>query len=199
MAFINEIFYNRFDMESPFLCNVAECKGACCFIEGEFGAPLKFEEVKEITETLPYIVDRIPSDSRKVIEDEGPIVLHNGVFFTNVVNRGKCVFAFFENGNARCSFEQAFLEGKINFRKPISCQLFPIREYKFAFTELVYIQIPECKSAITNGKQHNSPLYRTLKDALIRRFGEQWYSQLVATIENQKSYNSFQDKLEKRI
>lgn len=193
MTFLNEIFYNRFDMESPFLCNVEECKGACCFIEGEFGAPLKPEEVQEITEALPYILNKIPFDSRKVIDYEGPIVFHNGIYFTNVVNRGKCVFAFFENGNARCSFEQAFFEGNINFRKPISCQLFPIREYKFTFTELVYVQIPECKTAIANGKRHNSPLYKTLKDALIRRFGEQWYNQLVETIENPKSHNSFSE------
>lgn len=195
MSLINGIIYNKFDLNSPFLCNVDECKGACCFIEGEFGAPLKPEEVEEITKALPFALQKIPSKSRQIINDEGAIVQHRSVFFTNVVNQRECVFAFFENGKARCSFEQAYFEGKINFRKPISCQLFPIREYKLALTELVYVQIPECKTAIVNGKLQNSPLYRTLKDALIRRFGEQWYNKLVATIEDTNSNNNVQNKL----
>jgi hypothetical protein len=178
MPLLNGVLYSINDLMSPFKCNVEICKGACCFIEGEFGAPLKPSEVKIIEQSLPVIWDLLPETSKNVIKSKGWLIKSNGKLYTNVVNNKECVFAFFENQIARCAFEKAFLERKITFRKPISCHLFPLREYSFFFTELVYVKIPECQTAIENGEKTSTPLIRSVQDALIRRFGTQWFNNL---------------------
>ncbi len=173
------VLYSTNDMLAPFRCNVSRCRGACCFIEGSLGAPLKHEEIEVIELLLPEVWDLIPEGSKKIIESSNWFIKQEGKYYTNVVDGKECVFAFFENGIARCSFERKYFEGKIGFRKPISCHLFPIREYSFFFTELVYVKIAECKSAIERGIQEEVPLVFSLKEALVRRFGEVWYRNLV--------------------
>ncbi|MEJ5286666.1 MAG: hypothetical protein CH6_0387 [Candidatus Kapaibacterium sp.] len=173
------ILFNRKDMLSPFKCDVSRCRGACCFIEGELGAPLKAKELEIIDNVLPEVWDLIPDKSKEIVKTSGWYIKTDGKYYTNVVNRKECVFAFFENGIARCSFERRYFEGKIKFRKPISCHLFPLREYSFFFTELVYVKIPECETARETGFAEDIPLVLSLKEALIRRFGERWFSNLL--------------------
>lgn len=179
MSLLEGVIYNVNDLNSPFRCNVKICKGACCFIEGSLGAPLKSNELELIEKSLSKIWEMLPETSRNVIQSKGWYLKNKGNFYTNVVNNKECVFLFFENGVGRCAFERAFFENKIQFRKPISCHLFPLREYSFFLTELVYVKIPECKSAVENGMITSTPLLVSLKDALIRRFGKRWYNNLI--------------------
>ncbi len=189
MAIYSGVLLNENDLTSPFLCDVQKCKGACCFIEGELGAPLKNEEVSTINSLIPKILHLLPQTSVKVIKEQGGVIRYNNKYFTNVLNNRECVFAFFENGIARCAFEYEYLRGEINFRKPISCHLFPIREYTFLFTELVYVKLPECRDGIACGIENEQPLYVSLKEALVRRFGEEWYKGLEKKLNN--SNNNF--------
>jgi len=189
MSLLEGVLYSLNDLISPFKCNVETCKGACCFIEGKFGAPLKPYEINKIENSIPAIWDLLPVSSKKVINSQGWLLKNNGKLFTNVVNNKECVFVYFENQIARCAFEKAYLENKIQFRKPISCHLFPIREYSFFFTQLVYVKIPECQSAIENGKITSTPLYCSVQDALIRRFGAQWFDNLKNSISKAAYFN----------
>lgn len=186
MPILDGVVFNTKDMLSPFLCDVKQCKGACCFIEGELGAPLKHNELKQIDTILPEIWDLLPTKSKEVITREGWWKKRNGQYYTNVVENRECVFVYFENEIARCSIERRFHEGIIQFRKPISCHLFPFREYSFFFSELVYVKIPECNAAIEKGIEEGVPLYVSLKDALIRRFGQHWYNKFVSQEINTK-------------
>lgn len=188
MPIVDGVLFSKKDMLSPFQCDLERCKGACCFIEGELGAPLKHNEISQINSLLKFIWDLLPQKSKEVIYQSGWWIKRNGQYYTNVVNKRECVFAFFENGIARCSIEKLYHEGKISFRKPISCHLFPFREHSFFFSELVYVKIPECENAIEKGIQENVPLFVSLKEALVRRFGQKWYKNLLeneinATIE----------------
>ncbi|MGQ9820106.1 MAG: DUF3109 family protein [Candidatus Kapaibacteriales bacterium] len=194
MISVEGIIINQRDLQSPFLCDTKKCRGACCFIEGELGAPLKMSELKIIESNFPKIQHLLPVRSLEIIEKEGPFVKNMNTYYTNVVNRKECVFAFFENGVARCAFETAYNQGLIDFRKPISCHLFPLREYQFSQIELVYTRINECKSAIENGKEKNIALIETLKEALIRRFGQPWFEQLHHALNCLQISNNFGGK-----
>lgn len=179
MPILEGVVFNAKDMLAPFHCDVQRCKGACCFIEGELGAPLARNEIDKIESILPEIWDLIPEKSKEIIRKQNWWIKSNGKYYTNVVDKRECVFVYFENGIARCAIETKYHQNKINFRKPISCHLFPLREYSFFFSEIIYVKIPECQSGIENGQKLNIPLYKSLKDALIRRFGEKWYNNLV--------------------
>lgn len=194
MISIDGVIINQRDLKSPFLCDTKKCKGACCFIEGELGAPLKLSELKTIEANFLKIQHLLPKKSLEVIEKEGYFVKHINSFYTNVVNRKECVFAFFENGVARCAFETAYNQGLIDFRKPISCHLFPLRENQFLLTELVYVRINECKTAIENGKEKNVLLVETLKEALVRRFGQKWVENLYQVLHYLPIANNFGGK-----
>ncbi len=193
MSLLEGVIYNINELRSPFRCDVEICKGACCFIEGSLGAPLKQSELEPIEKSIPKIWEMLPETSRKVIQSKGWFLKDKGNFYTNVVNNKECVFLFFENGVGRCAFERAFFENKIQFRKPISCHLFPLREYSYFFTEIIYVKIPECKSAIENGLMTSTPLLVSLKDALIRRFGQRWYNNLINSESSSPSIETIDD------
>lgn len=181
MPILDGVVFNTKDFLSPFLCDVKQCKGACCFIEGELGAPLKRNEIDLIDDILPKIWDLIPEKSKEVIQREGWWKKSDGKYYTNVVENRECVFVYFEEGIARCSIERRYTEGKIQFRKPISCHLFPLREYSFFISELIYVKIPECTKAIERGIKEGIPLYIALEEALVRRFGQNWYNKLISS------------------
>lgn len=183
MSLLEGVIYDKKDLSRPFKCDLTKCKGACCTIEGDFGAPLKASELKEIDDILPKVLPLLPEKAKKVIENQGWWKKENGRYYTNVVDRRECVFTYFENGVAKCAIERSYKEGKVSFRKPISCHLFPLRENSFLLSEIRYIEIPECRDAIENGINENRPLYSFLKEAMIRRFGENWYNKLMREFE----------------
>mgnify|MGYP001442731444 FL=1 len=166
--------------EKQFVCDLSACKGACC-VEGDAGAPLADKEL----DVLPNIYNEVKSYMRTEgiaeIEKQGFFVLDgDGDKTTPLVKNKECAFVVFDENNiAKCSIEQAYNDGKINFKKPISCHLFPIRikEYR-DFDAVNYEAINICKPACFCGESLRVPVYRFLKEPLIRLYGEEWYDKL---------------------
>lgn len=166
-------------LEKKFLCDLLKCKGACC-VEGDSGAPVTPEEAKAIQDAYPEVAPYISEDHQNEVSKQGFAVIDlDGDLVTPLVNNRQCAYTFEEKGILKCGIEKAFLDGKINFRKPVSCHLFPIRitEYK-RFDAVNYQQIDICKPGRECGKSEKLPLYVFLKEPLIRKYGEEWYEQL---------------------
>jgi len=167
--------------EKRFVCDLNACKGACC-VEGASGAPLEVEEETLLRELWPKIKPYIPEKGQRAIDEHGVSeVDEDGDLVTTLVEgRGECAFTVFDDkGIALCGVEKAWKDGAIPFRKPISCHLYPIRIAKLKFHEgLNYHRWPICKPACTCGAKLDVPVYRFLKDALTRKYGAEWYSEL---------------------
>jgi hypothetical protein len=167
-------------IENQFVCNLKACKGACC-VEGDAGAPLELDELPILDE----IYDKVkPYLSPKAVETIDKIGLYeldsDGDMCTTTINNRECVFAVYdENQSLFCGIEKAYLDGKVNFPKPISCHLYPIRVTKTSiYTLLNYNRWDICSQACTLGKDLKIPIYKFLKTPLIRKFGADWYAEL---------------------
>jgi hypothetical protein len=171
-----------------FSCNLSQCKGDCC-VEGDAGAPLEEEEIAILEDALDAIKPYMAKEGLKVIEKTGVFDYDvDGEYITPLVSDRECAFVRFENGISYCAIEKAWLEEKINFQKPISCHLYPVRLSKLTHHMAVnYDHWDICKTALIEGKQDNMPLYKYLKAPLIRKFGERWYQKLEQAIENDSS------------
>lgn len=162
-----------------FCCDLSKCKGACCTIESEYGAPLTEAEVKSITELLPEISSYMKKSSLEYIEKEGFCEEKEGELLTKSIDNKDCVFVYYEGDVAKCAMEKAYFDGKISFRKPVSCHLFPIRVSSFGGPVLRYEEYPVCDCAVSLGKKQNGPLIVDFcSDALKRLFGEDWFLKL---------------------
>lgn len=164
--------------EVKFVCDLEKCKGACCTIESDYGAPLLEEEITEIEKVLDVVIEYLPEVHRKEIEKNGFYDVKDGELLTSSVNRKACVFVYYEKGIAKCGIERAFLDGKIKFKKPISCHLFPIRVSKFGGDVLRYEKFGECNAALENGANLNIYLVDFCKESLSRLYGQKWFSTL---------------------
>ena len=171
-----------------FSCDLSCCKGACC-IEGDAGAPVTPEEIAEIETLLPTIWDDLSIEARKVINRQGIAYSDpEGELVTSIVNGKDCVFTCYgEDGCCYCAIEKAYRAGLCKFKKPVSCHLYPIREKKLGdMTGLNYDRWDVCHAAVLRGEKDGIPLYKYLKEPLIRRFGQQWYDELDFTVEELK-------------
>lgn len=176
-------------LSEKFCCDLEACKGECC-IEGDAGAPLELDEVAAIEEALPEVWNMLSASAQAVIDKQGVAYTdEEGDLVTSIVNNKDCVFTCYdEKGCCFCALEKAFRAGKTNFYKPISCHLYPIRLKKFGDTvALNYNRWDVCKMAVVKGKQLDLPVYRFLKEPLIRRFGEAWYAELESAVEELKT------------
>ena len=168
--------------ELKFSCDVAKCKGACCTIEGTLGAPLKREELKEIKENIEAAKKYLTEVNRNVIEKEGYYVEYEGKLWMNNVNDNDCVFSYYEGDIAKCSFQKAYNNGEISFKKPISCELFPIRVYGENSTDLMYEKSYFCEDALEKGKEENITIFEYVGDAIKREFGSEFYNENIKKI-----------------
>ncbi len=164
---------------SHFVCNLDACKGACC-IEGERGAPLEQDEIKLIEERLDQIKPFMSPQGIGLLESEG---FHEGDeigdLATTCLPTGECVFAVRENGRLGCAIEKAYRAGKTDFYKPVSCHLYPIRIGKTGrFESLNYHKWSICHAACSLGEELKVPVFRFLKESLIRKYGTEWYEEL---------------------
>lgn len=166
--------------EKQFVCDLSACKGACC-VEGDAGAPLTDDEVA----LLPTIYDQVKpymqEKGKEAVETLGFSVIDgDGDQTTPLIDHKECAFVSFDKeGIAMCTIEQAHNDGKIEFKKPISCHLFPIRIKEYRDFEAVnYEAIDICKPACECGQKLEIPVYRFLKEPLIRRYGLTWYNDL---------------------
>ena len=173
-------------IEKHFVCDLIKCKGACC-VEGDLGAPLELYEIDSIKENLSSILPYLTESGRGVIEKEGYFLKDwEGDFSTTTIEGKECSFAVYkDNGILSCGIEQAWRDGKSTFRKPISCHLYPIRIDKYGDNEaLNYNRWDICSPACDNGLALKVHIHEFLKEPLIRKFGEEWYNQLLNEIEN---------------
>jgi len=170
-------------IENDFVCNLSACKGICC-VEGDAGAPLEKEEIKKLEDIYETIQPFLRKEGIEAIEQQGTyIVTENGDLETPLVNGAECAYVTFdENNTAMCGIEQAYNKGVIDWKKPISCHLYPVRVEAYSdFAAVNYHRWPICDDACSLGKELQVPIYKFVKEALIRKFGEDWYAELEKT------------------
>lgn len=163
-----------------FVCNLDVCKGECC-IEGDAGAPVEEEEKERLEKVLPVVWEDLSPEAREVINRQGVCYRdEDGDLVTSIVNGKDCVFTCYdENGYCFCAIEKAYRAGKVDFYKPISCHLYPIRVGNYgSYKALNYHRWRVCQAAVVLGQKENVPVYKFLKEPLIRKFGEAWYTEL---------------------
>ena len=171
--------------ENFFVCDLDKCKGACC-VEGDLGAPLEVSELEVLEEAYPEVKPYLSKEGIEAIEGEGLYIKDfEGDYSTTTIGGKECAFAVYdEQGILKCGIEQAFFDGKISFRKPVSCHLYPIRVTKYDHYEaLNYDRWSICKAACILGDKLGVPVYKFLKEPLIRKYGEDWYRELCEEIE----------------
>lgn len=166
--------------EVMFACDYEQCKGACC-IEGDSGAPLAPSEADKLREYLPAVEHLLSPRAKEIIAEQGVSYLdEDGDEVTSIVDGKDCVFTTYDDkGNCLCAYEKMYYEGKIDWIKPISCQLYPIRltEYK-DFTAVNYHKWSVCKCALKRGRREGKRVYQFLEGPLRRAFGDEWYQHL---------------------
>ena len=165
--------------EKKFGCDLRQCKGVCC-VEGDSGAPLEKGESRRIEEYYEEIKTFMKPGGIRAVEEQGfAVVDKEGDLVTPLIGGRECAYAIEENGICWCAIEKAWTQGKSAFRKPVSCHLYPIRITRYAsFEALNYNKWEICRGARIKGEQEGIPVYRFLKQALIARYGEEWYQQL---------------------
>ncbi len=172
-------------VEKKFVCDLVKCKGACC-VQGESGAPLEPDELEILDRIYDDVKPYLTTQGKRAIRKYGKYhVDSDGDYVTPLVNGDReCAYTVFNNGVALCGIEKAFLEGKTDFRKPVSCHLYPIRVEKLKSGDaLNYHKWEICKPACANGKKLGVRVYEFLKAPLIRKYGEKWYRELEKLVE----------------
>ena len=166
--------------DEQFICDLCNCKGQCC-VDGESGAPITQEEYVQIQRILPLIQDMLSPEAQSLINKQGIAYTdEDGELVTSIINGEECVFTWFdEEGVCKCAIDTAFREGLTDVQKPISCHLYPIRLTDYTdFTAVNYHRWSICKPAIKLGRKEGLPIYRFLREPLIRRFGKDWYKEV---------------------
>ena len=190
MIAIDNVLLSDEIVEEQFVCDLNKCKGGCC-VDGDCGAPLTEHETRIIADIYPQIKSYFAPEYISEIEKQGTHTVDSQYgFVTPTVNGGICVYGITDElGTVKCGIEKAWREGKTNFRKPISCHLFPIRITEYPGYEAANYEPREtlCKPACKLGKQLKVPVYVFLKDAIIRKYGSEFYGALDAVAEKMKS------------
>ncbi|TAH25337.1 MAG: DUF3109 family protein [Cytophagales bacterium] len=174
--------------EKFFVCNLNKCKGACC-VAGDLGAPLSEEELSIIEDITDKVLPYLSEDGKKAILENGSYIHdQEGDFSTTTIGNKECAFAIYdEKGILKCGIEKAYMDGKIEFQKPISCHLYPIRITKYDHYDAInYDRWEICAPACSHGKELGVPLYKFLKNPLERKYGKDWYQELVLKIDQPK-------------
>ncbi len=167
-------------IEEAFVCDLNACKGACC-VEGDAGAPLTDDEVAILEKEYPNFSSFLREEGKEAVVQQGTSVRDSdGEWVTPLRDGKECAFTVFDaKGTAMCGIELAWKEGKTSFRKPISCHLYPIRTKQYKdFEAINYERWQICSPACSLGASLKVPVFKFTKDALIRKYGEQWYAAL---------------------
>ncbi len=171
--------------ERFFCCDLDKCLGQCC-IEGDAGAPITEAEFKKLEDIVPALKPELLPAAVKVIEEDGVgYTDEEGDLVTSIIDGKNCVFTCYAaGGKCLCAIERAYREGRCDFRKPISCYLYPLRLTEYpTFTAVNYHRWKICRSAEQNGKELRIRLYQFMKETLIERFGKEWYDELAEACE----------------
>ncbi|MBI5914832.1 MAG: DUF3109 family protein [Bacteroidetes bacterium] len=188
MVLVQDILVSDEVLREHFRCNLNACKGACCW-EGDFGAPLESEEMETLEKIYGRIKPFLRQEGIEAIDNQGLYVYYANLkgYGTPLLEGGACAYLTFEkNGVAKCGIEKACEAGITTFKKPISCHLYPVRVSKneaAGFEALNYDQWDICSAACTAGKKEKLPVFRFVKDALVRKYGEDFFAELEAAAE----------------
>ncbi|MFW5974697.1 MAG: DUF3109 family protein [Bacteroidota bacterium] len=178
---INHILVSEAIVQEQFVCDLTRCKGACC-VEGDAGAPVEPAEINVLKQEKDKILPYLTAKGRNAIEVQGVAVDDSdGDDVTPLVDDKECAYAIFDaQGIASCGIEKAYEAGATTFRKPISCHLYPVRMDKLRSGQLTanYHKWKICDPACSLGKELKVPTYKFVKEALIRKFGQEWYTML---------------------
>jgi len=201
---VGEVLISTSILTEKFCCDLSACGGACC-IEGDAGAPVSIEEIGEIEDSLDAVWSLMSAQAQAVVDRQGVAYTDaEGDLVTSIVNGKDCVFTYYNYpphtveglppGCCLCALEKACREGRSRFMKPISCALYPIREKRFS-GGLVGLNLHRwavCDAAFRKGAELDIPVYRFLREPLIRRFGKEWYHELeIVAEEFEKTYGVF--------
>ena len=176
-------------IENDFVCNLSACKGACC-VKGDAGAPVEEAEEQILEEIYSEVKPYLRDEGINAIEEQGKTVRSSfDELETPLVNGEECAYVTFDDqGTALCGIEKAYRDGKINFKKPISCELYPIRLTKLtSVVALNYDRWNICDPACRLGDELQVPIYKFAREALVRKFGEQWYQRLENALKDHRS------------
>jgi hypothetical protein len=191
MIAIDNILVSDLVVEEQFVCDLTKCKGGCCE-DGDAGAPLEDEELNLLTKHYEKVKPYMTAEGIKQIESQGKYVYDQEFgWVTPTVNSKICAYGYRDKQNiVKCAIEQAYNDGKIDWKKPISCHLFPIRIKKSKRGKNEYVNYEPredlCAAACKLGKKLKVPAYVFLKDAIIRKYGVEFYETLAATAEQMK-------------
>ena len=205
---VGDVLLSSDILTEKFCCDLSACKGQCC-VEGDAGAPVTLDEIAEIEDCLDEVWGDLSASAQAVIDKQGVAYTDkDGDLVTSIVRGKDCVLtyqaviqgdgSFVTPGNVTkepspcitlCALEKAFRAGKTRFCKPVSCALYPIREKRLGndLIGLNYNRWEVCKMAVVKGEQENSLLYQFLRGPLVRRFGEEWYDELLNTVKELKA------------
>lgn len=189
MIAIDNVLISDKVLTEQFVCDLTSCKGACC-VDGDAGAPLEKKELKKIDEVFDKVLPYLQPEGVAEIEKQGRYVYDKEFgWVTPTINSQICVYGIKDKqGIVKCGIEAAYLDGKINFKKPISCHLFPIivKKSRDGVTEYANYEPREdnCKSACSLGKKLKVPVFQFLKEPLTRKFGKKFFEALTATAEH---------------
>ena len=167
-------------IEKDFVCNLNACKGACC-IDGDAGAPLEDKETEILVDIYSKVKPFLSPEGIDAIEEQGAFVKgEDGDWETPLVNGSACAYVIFDaNKIAKCGIEEAYNHKRISWKKPLSCHLYPVRVREYTeLTAVNYHKWQICDPACELGEELKVPIYKFVKEALIRKFGKNWYAEL---------------------
>ena len=179
MLIIDDTLVSEELLEEHFCCDLHACQGMCC-VEGDVGAPIEPDEIGDMEDNFPIYRKYMTEEGVQKVEKDGTFDYDmEGAFVTPLLSDEACAFVYYEDGIAKCAIEKAYRNGEIDFPKPISCHLYPIRIKKLPeYEALNYHRWGGCEEACIKGEQLKLPVFRFLKEPLIRKFGEEWYRKL---------------------
>ena len=192
MIEVGNVLVHEDVVRENFVCNLQKCKGACC-LEGDSGAPLNHDELHILDEIYEKVKPFMTAKGIATIEETGTYVTDfEGDYTTPCVDTNKeCAYVTWENGITKCAIEKAYEYGAINWKKPLSCHLYPIRITKYPeFDVLNYDRWSICSPACSFGNELKVHVHEFLKEPLIRKYGEEWYKELEEAVE---AYNSLKE------
>lgn len=189
MIIIDNILVSDEVVEEHFVCDLNACKGGCC-VHGESGAPLDESEMKILESIYPKVKPYLTEEGISAIAEQGLYTDDEGWKTTLIGGKGgPCAFVNYdEKGITYCGIERAWEKGDVPFRKPVSCHLYPVRIKQTADVEFVnYDEWDICDPACKLGASLKVPLYQFLREALVRKYGEEFYETLEATVQYMKA------------
>jgi hypothetical protein len=179
IAIDNTIVSNEL-LKKKFVCDLSACKGACC-VAGDSGAPLEEDEASKLEDIYEEVKPYMTAAGIRSIEEQGKFIVDtDGDLVTPLIDGKECAYTYFDkDGSAKCAIEKAFYDGKTDFKKPISCHLYPVRVTKYSSYDAVnFHEWDVCKPACSCGEKLDVKVYKFLKEPLIRKYGSQWFEQL---------------------